>query len=187
MNVNSNGNVYRVIGQVYEGEWFRVDPKLLYRSDFNCKKSDPWQEKTRQLILEAFAEMDKRDSMYRVPFYTMIPRRTWKEEANGCELKKIAEYYGERMASWVELALEWAQRISMGFSWGHLCNVHDTARWNRVITWKTDSTMAIVGGRKDGSFAPPATICQCGNYSKVTLVGTVPLVVSFGTRHPDAA
>lgn len=186
MSVNSNGN-YRIIGQVYEGEWFRVDAKSLYRSDFKWKRIDPFQEKTRQLILEAFEEMDKRPTEYRVPFYTMIPKKTWQGDVKGDQLKRIAEYHGDRMANWIEQALEWAQRISMGFSWGHLCNMHDAAKWNRVITWKKENSQAVVGGREGGDFASPACIHPCGDISNIVVMCAVPLVVSFGVQHPDAA
>lgn len=187
MTVISKPKDARVVGQVYEGEWFRVDAKSLYRSDFKWKRSDPWQEKIRNLILEAFGEMDKMGRRYSTPFYTMIPRKTWQGDLNGYRLQQIAEYHGDRMANWIEQALEWAQRISMGFSWWHLCNMHDAAKWNRVITWKEDSTMAIVGGREGGDFTPPACIHPCGDCTKVTIMCAVPLVVNFSAQHPDAA
>lgn len=163
-----------------EGKWFEVRPAEIDQRLFSEKKSNKMQERTRQLILLAFAEM-KNNSKYARPFKTLIPEKTWYAKYV-CELKKIACNLGDHMADWVEQALEWAQRIANGETWEAVCNDPDTANWYRLIEWKDGYTRRVggrrVGGsRKNNHKYPASDVDSNDHYPNTRFADTVPLVV----------
>lgn len=129
--------LYEIAQTPTEGKLFEVRPlEIDRRGYFGEPLSDKMQEKTRQIINEAFAELDKQPQKYASPFYTLIPEKKWKGHRTVAELKAYARDLDGEMADWVEQALEWAQRIYNGEAWNAICNNVDTANWRRVIVWK---------------------------------------------------
>ena len=160
-----------------EGKLFEVNPFGIDRSKFEKPMSNRQQEWTRQIIQEAFAEVDKHPEKYASVFYTLIPEKKWNGYKNVAELKVYANELGGLMADWVEQALEWAQRIFNGESWEAICNNADTANWYRVILWK-NGYYRLVGGSRDHSDSNPASyVCKYDFDSDYSFSFTVPLVV----------
>lgn len=161
-----------------EGEYFKVDPTAIDQTLFTEKRKDEKQEKTRQLILDAFAEVKKNLNRYGKPFITFIPKKTWHSKT-GRELKELAEDIGDHMADWVEQALEWAQRISNGEAWEAICNDLDILEWYRAIIWKSGCCI-FVGGARKGYFKAPASNLPDFTYGwNQKLPTAVPLVVLY--------
>lgn len=162
-----------------EGVWFEVKPLTIDQSFFVEKRTFAGQEEIRQLILEAFREVEKRPEKYGRNFKTMMPKKDW-ESATIAELKEIASDLGDHMAIWVEQALEWAQRIANGESWMSVCNGYDTADWYRAVEWKNRCGIRLVGGSAGSGNRRSAT-----NFTTKDRVGsdkirnTVPLVVAY--------
>jgi len=129
-----------------EGEWFVVNLNTINRNLFKREKKDPEQEKTRQIIREAFDMVRIKPRKYHKEFKVMILAKTWeKKSVRGIEA--IACEVGDHAADWVEQALVWAQRISNGESWKTVCNDPDTINWYRLIAWH-DNYWKMVGGSK---------------------------------------
>lgn len=158
-----------------EGKWFEVRPAEIDQRLFSEKKSDQSQERTRQLILEAFAKM-KNNSKYARTFKTLMPEKTWNEKS-GNELRAIACILGDHMADWVEQALEWAQRIANGETWKEVCNDPDTANWYRLIVWKNGYTRLVGGSRKYDDISPASGVYYYDCTPDYRLYYAVPLVV----------
>lgn len=159
-----------------EGKAFKVEPKNINRKLFEEKRNDVRQEWTRQIILEAFTEVDANPEKYANPFKTLIPKKTWSAKTIE-ELKELSSKLGRHNADWVEQALEWAQRINNGESWKAVCNDPDTANWYRLVIWKDNSARLIGGSRKfyDSNSASVFTFSMFGYDAKLN--NTVPLVV----------
>ena len=138
-----------------EGRWFEVNPQAIDWQVFFEKREDEAQEMTRQLILEAFSEWKSETNNYGLTFKTMIPVKTWVR-AKPDQLQKIAQKIGDDMASWVEQALEWAQRIHNGETWESICNSPDRFMYCRLIKWKEG--LANVGGYIRGNDCRPDRI-----------------------------
>ena len=163
-----------------EEERFDVNPCVIDQSYFKQKKDIPEQEKTRLLILEAFEEMKKSPEKYARPFQTMY---TGDSLGTPCaDLKEeYAKKHGDKIADWVEQALEWAQRIQNGETWDKICNFIDTAWWARLIRWK-NNYYRIVGGGGIGDYRNPVTHVEsvdiCSNYYMASSP-VVPLIVRY--------
>lgn len=178
-----------------EGKYFEVDPFSIDRKLFLNDRKDSKQESARQLINQAFLQLDKYPERYGKKFYTLMPECTWNCGKSTKEIYDIALELGDHIANWVEQALEWAQRITNGETWEALCNDDDTAKWHRLIEWKKEGYLIMVGGATT-SYIPsipshghcPATevfvfnehdaghpiSCPYGAWSK-----TIPLVVTY--------
>lgn len=155
-----------------EGKWFEVNPTEIDQSLFLEERADKDQERTRQLILEAFAKM-KDDSKYARSFKTLMPKKRWIEKYV-YELKEIACNLGDHMADWVEQALEWAQRIANGETWEAVCNDPDIANWYRLVEWKNGYARHIGGANY-----PTSRVNSVDYYPDLRLNYTVPLVVAY--------
>ena len=160
-----------------EGKLFEVKPLGIDRSKFEKPLSDWQQEWTRQIIQDAFAEVDKHSEKYASTFYTLIPEKKWDGYKTVAELKEYANDLGGLMADWVEQALEWAQRISNGESWEAICNNADTAKWYRLIIWKNDHTRLVGGSCDDDDNFPASCVDDDDSDSDYWVNNTVPLVV----------
>lgn len=157
-----------------EERLFEVNPLEINQTFFEKSRSDQKQEKTRQLILEAFAEVGKHPEKYASKFYTFIPEKKWNGAKTVTDLK---EYANGLMADWVEQALEWAQRISNGERWERLCNQTDTANWYRMVVWK-NGYCRLIGGTRAIEYDEPATYVEpIDFYSYTESLFTVPLIV----------
>lgn len=162
-----------------DGKWFEVNPSNIDRNLFRRKRSDPKQEKTRQLILEAFKELKKHPEKYPGVFNTMAPKKTW-EKKSVRELKEYPSNWEGQIADWVEQALEWAQRIDNGESWAVVCNEADTASWYRLVVWKEGELRLVGGARKLKDFSPASHVYHNTYYHSLTkLYNVVPLVVLY--------
>ena len=160
-----------------EGKIFGVNPLEIDRSKFEKPMRDQKQEWTRQIIQEAFAEVDKHPEKYAFAFYTLIPKKKWNGYKTVAELKAYANELDGLMADWVEQALEWAQRIFNGESWEAICNNADTANWYRVILWKNGYYRLAGGSRNNYSHHPASDVNISDYYSNNRIKYTVPLVV----------
>lgn len=161
-----------------EDEWFEVKPQAIDQKLFEEKKKDKRQETTRQLILEAFAEMKDKPEKYGKNFKTMMPKKTWSSKIV-VQLKGIASKLGDHNADWVEQGLEWAQRIANGESWESICNDKDTANWYRLVVWKNGYARLIGGSVRHGNQRPASDVDGCGYYDNSILRYAVPLIVSY--------
>lgn len=132
----SNGEPIRPV----EGVWFEVNPLDIDQTLFQTKRDDESQERTRQWILESFAEAKANPKRYGKRFYTLRPKKTWRVKT-GLELEEFASEIGNHMADWVEQGFKLAQRIYNGEAWEDVCNKRDTAYWYRAITWKNASNL----------------------------------------------
>lgn len=160
-----------------KGKLFEVNPLGIDRSKFEKPMSKKRQEWTRQIIQEAFAEVDKHPEKYASAFYTLIPEKKWDGYKTVAELKAYANGLGGLMADWVEQALEWAQRLFNGESWEAICNNADTANWYRMILWK-NGYCRLVGGSRNNGYYFPASVVDDDDYSSCSRIRyTVPLVV----------
>lgn len=103
--------------------------------------------------------MDINPEKYAKEFYTMFPEKTWEtlEWDMAKELEKLAERLGHHMTNWIELSLEWAQRISNGESWEYVCNKADDANWYRLVRWKNGYYRRVGGARKSYDSGAPAS------------------------------
>lgn len=161
-----------------DGRWFQVNPGAINRQFFADKRDDWQQESMRQIILEAFFELDSNPQKYDREFETLMPQKNL-ECLRACEIGEISKQLGGRTAIWVEQALEWAQRIQNGDSWENICNNPDTASCYRLVCWK-DGYLRLVGGSTQSSFRYPASDVSPVAYNPTSLlVYTVPLVVRY--------
>lgn len=161
-----------------EDQWFEVNPLGIDQTIFKKKKEDGRQEKTRQLILEAFAEVKSNPEKYGKKFKAMMSKKTWDSKTVR-ELKELASKLGDHNADWVEQALEWAQRIANGESWEAICNNADTANWYRLVVWKNGYTRLVGGSRYDINGSPACGVGLSYCNSNIRLSHTVPLVVLY--------
>ena len=160
-----------------EVKLFEVNPLGIDRSKFEKTMSNQRQERTRQIIQEAFAEVDKHPEKYASAFYTLMPEKNWNGRKTVAELKAYANDLGGQMANWVEQALEWAQRLFNGESWEAICNNADTANWYRMIIWK-NGYARLVGGSRNSINLYPASYVNNNDYNSNNRINnTVPLVV----------
>jgi len=160
-----------------EGKWFKVEPLTIDQNLFKEKRKNPSQERTRQLILEAFEEM-KKNLKYAKSFKTMILEKTWSSKNVG-ELKELASKFGDHNADWVEQALEWAQRIANGEAWKDICNKADTANWYRLVIWKNGCARLVGGSREDYVNSPASDISGSTFFDLSFIIRAVPLVVLY--------
>ena len=161
-------------------KWFKVNPIEINQKLFESKREDFNQERTRQLILEAFEEL-KKDSKYCRPFRTMIPKKDWDFKCSK-EVEEMASLYGDHNANWVEQALEWAQRIANGEKWESICNEGENILYTRLIVWKEE--YALVGGvviifEPLGMRHPSTYYCTYKYPANEIIYNTVPLVVDY--------
>ena len=169
-------NGYEIASVPTEGKWFEVKPLSIDPKLFERERKNKSQEETRQLILEAFEEMNKYPEKYARNFRTMMPEKIWTSK-NAAQLKEIACKLGDHNADWVEQALEWGQRIANGESWEAICNDKDTTYWYRLVVWKKGNTRRIGGSRLN---YPASNVSYNGSYDgNHDLDNTIPLVVSY--------
>lgn len=164
-----------------EGKWFKVDVNSINKKLFKKPRADDSQEFARQLILNAFSEFKNHPELYSSNFLTMFPRKTWKVKSVK-ELEALACKNGNYLATWVEQALEWAQRIQNGESWEDLCNMPDSSKWCRLILWD-NSNYRLVGDFRSGTLNGIYTcwaatdISETDFYSNTLIPNAVPLIV----------
>lgn len=161
-----------------EDQWFEVNPQTINQSLFKKKRKDERQERTRKLILEAFAEVKSSPEKYGRKFKTMMPKKTWTSKTVA-ELKQLACEFGNHNADWVEQALEWAQRICNGESWEAVCNNADTANWYRLVVWKNGYARLVGGSRHNSDYYPASDVYNYDYYFGDGFNSTVPLVVLY--------
>ena len=158
-----------------EGQWFEVNPKAINRKLFKKKRKGN-QEQTRQLILEAFEEVEHNQDKYGKAFRTIMPEKNW-ELMNIEKAQILAKQFEGHVANWVEQALEWAQRINNGETWEELCNEPDEAKNYRMIIWKNNSIRMIGGSDKHNYSA--TDICYYNFHFDDNFLDVVPLIASY--------
>ena len=168
----------KVVKKPTEGEWFEVKPQTIDKKLFEKERKDTKQELTRQLIIEAFAEMENNPEKYAKNFKTMIPKNTGPLK-NIERLKEIACELGDHQADWVEQALEWAQRIANGEEWKTICNYGDTANWYRIVVWKNGCVRLVGGSINFYDNYPVSFIHDVDYYGCEFLPYVVPLIVCY--------
>lgn len=135
-----------------KNDWYKVTPHLISRTLFKNPRRDPWQEQLRCLINDAFEEVDKNPyAPYTKTFYVLIPDKIWNKPVKVYTLNNYACELGDGMASWIEQALEWAERISNGESWQSLCDTVDKTKWYRLIIWKNNKYISVGGSSKNNT------------------------------------
>lgn len=171
-------NTLQMAQKPTEGKWFEVKPQTIEPGMFDKKRNDTKQEKTCQLIREAFAQMEKNPTKYGKNFKTTMPKNTWLSKTVA-ELKEMASELGERNADWVEQALEWAQRIVNGEPWECICNDADSDNWYRLVIWKNGG-VKIIGGSVNCNDDNPASHVGSSSYDDNNILGNVvPKVVLY--------
>lgn len=83
------------------------------------------------------------------------------------------------MADWVEQALEWAQRIHNGETWESICNEPDTAKYYRLIIWKSGFAKIIGGCSVDNGLDSATFLSRNLCHISTVLYHVVPLVVRY--------
>jgi len=156
---------------------FEVNPLTIDQTLFMHPRRNLDQEKTRQLILDAFEEIRNCPERAKA-FKTYMPPKTW-EYKKVSEIKKIASQIGDHNADWVEQALEWAQRISNGEPWENICNKYDTAHWYRLVVWKNKYSRLVGGSRAGYNNFTPSTVSVLDSLDDYTYDCVVPLVVFY--------
>ena len=164
-------------------DWYKVTPHLISRNLFKNPRKDPWQEQLRCLINDAFEEVDKNpDAPYSKTFYTLVPEKIWNKPVKVYVLQNYACELGDGMASWIEQALEWAERISNGASWQSLCDTVDKSKWYRLIVWKNHKYISV-GGSSQNNTLHTKTHLQLHELSQKShfdeTYDTVPVVVKY--------
>jgi len=158
-----------------EGKWFEVNPTTINKKICKRRRNDFKQELTRQLILEAFEEIERNPDKYANPFKTMIPEKNWTE-ISGEKAQIIANQLEGYVADWVEQALEWAQRIDNGESWKTICNEADKSKYCRILFWK-NGFIRIVGGSISNGYSA-SDVCEYDFDLNNEFVNVVPLIAS---------
>lgn len=169
---------HKVCGGPTEGKAFVVNPSEIDRGLFSTKRRDKKQERTRQIILKAFAEVDENSERYAKPFKTLIPEKTWSSKTVK-ELEELANSLGDHLADWVEQAMEWAQRIANGETWEAMCNEPDTANWCRLIKCNNGYCHIVGNWHKCELPYPASDVYNVGYYPYDELNYAVPLVVLY--------
>lgn len=166
-----------------KGKYFNVVPRSIDWTLFQEKRADKEQERTRQIILEAFDKVDRHPEKYAKPFKVMIPEEKWVyRTVRG--LKDLAKKLGDHIANWVEWALSLAQRISNGETWEAVCNELDTEEWYRLVEWKS-GLCRLVGGSVNFYTNRPASGISYYDYADDDDLGdAVPLVVCYDEDCP---
>ena len=157
---------------------FEVNPLGIDRNLFKKKRKDEQQEKTRQLILEAFTEMDKNPGKYGKSFKTLMPKKTWVWKTVDAH-RELATKLGDHMADLVEQFLEWAQRIQNGETWKAICDKADSANWYRLIEWNNGYALLVGGSRKMGYLYPASSVGNIKYLAKDRIYSAVPLIVLY--------
>lgn len=168
----------REIQKPMEEKWFDVNPHTINRNLFQIERDETFQEFIRNLILEAFTELDNHPEKYGKPFKTMFPKKTWDVKIVE-ELNKIATDLGDHMTDWVEQSLEWAQSITNGETWEDICKKEDTSNWYRLIVWKNGYAKRIGGSKADYNSIPRSSIGHGTFTSKYKMYDTVPSIVAY--------
>ena len=109
----------------------------------------------------------------------MISKNDCDSEKTGSELRDMACQLGDHIADWVELALEWAQRIQNGETWKSLCNNPDTTNCYRLVVWKNGDARLVGGSICDDNYLPATDVTGNDFYDNDFLSDTVPLIVSY--------
>lgn len=114
-------------------EWYYVDLDNIDQSIFQEPQNNYSCEETRQIILEAFAEVKKNPKKYPSKFKTMFRNNSPLHEE---DFEAYCCKFGDHSADWVEQALEWAQRICFE-SWWDVCIGDDKgSSVARAVLWK---------------------------------------------------
>lgn len=158
------------VSQIPEkGKLFEVNPLTINRTLFEEPFRNKRKEKTRKIICEALAKVDKYPEKYEKAFYTLIPEKKWDIYKTVGDFMLCAKKFDGKLADWVQQALEWAQRIQNGESWESICSTPDTEKLSRLILWK-EGKVAVVGGWS------PATYF-CVKDANSLFLFTVPLII----------
>ena len=166
-----------------ENTYFEVNPNSINLDLFKAVRRDSAQEITRRIILDAFEEVKKYPQKYGNPFKTMIPNLNDCQDVSSIcrptvnDLIEESKKMGGHIASWVEQALEWAQRLENGESWKNICNDPDEIKWYRLVIWK-DGYARRVGGASFIAYEHAASrLLDYRLYGSDHLNYTVPLLV----------
>lgn len=162
-----------------EEKGFKVNPFEINQKLFKKQRKDKYQERTRQIILEAFEELKEKPEKYADPFITFRPEKNWIGTKSIQELIDLAESIGDHLMDWVEQALEWAQRIQNGESWETVCNEPDTAKYHRLILWKNGRIRFLGGCTKINSCASATNVYCIDFYLESAVGNTVPAVIMY--------
>lgn len=171
-------NMVRPAKAPVEGEWFKVEPLAINQALFYKERENAKQESMRQLIVEAFIELKLDPEKYGKIFKTMMPKKEWTYKT-AMELKIVACTLGDCMASWVEQALEWAQRIENGEPWENICNKPDTSNWFRAIRWKNGQIRLVGGSVREYDESSACDIGNADHDNSDMILRTVPLVMIY--------
>lgn len=161
-----------------EDEYTEVDLRKIDWGLFEKERTDLQQEKIRRIILEALDAY--RNHTRKENFTTWVPINTWGEMTAN-ELESLAYKRGDSLASWFHQALEWAQKITNGKTWEAICNNPDTAKYRRIVRWKSPDALRLIGGSTeylDTRNYPPSYISEywcVGSH----LYEAVPLIVFY--------
>lgn len=155
---------------------YLVDPKSINRKLFSKELSDSKQEEVRQLILEAFSMTRKEPERYNKAFKNVVPEKNWIGSKDVQDLINVAYGMNGCLATWVELALEWAQRISNGESWESICNISDENPYYRLVEWKDKTIRSIGGSHNTFDMSPTAKIGEEQHSVEEHVLFAVPLV-----------
>lgn len=157
-----------------------VKPLEIEQQQFHRPRKDESQECLRQMILEAFVELERKPEIFGQPFTIIIPSKTWEGGKKVCELKEISSSIGDHMANWVEMSLTWANQISKSKrNWDKLSNCPDESEWFRLIVWKDGCTRLMGGSSYTQQTHTMTDIFSVSYGLQEKLYDTVPAVVRY--------
>lgn len=136
-------------------ECYKVIPRDIDRTLFEEKRKNKVEEEARKIILDAiYNYLDTYPEKYAKPFETIVFMGKF-EEITLIDVEKFAKEHGDCLATMVDLALEWAYRITMGESWESVCN--DIERgFYKLVQYEFRYFFLFKGSEKKG------TICTIG-------------------------
>ncbi len=137
------------------------------------------EKKFKKDILQALNEVERKPQKYFLPFYTMMPAKTW-DYMSIHNMEMYAIKRGGCLADFTVQSLEWAQRLFNGETVKDLCSTPDTAKCFRVVSRK--DFYILVGGctgdyDSNNKGIPPASYHPEYHPSCITGAFTVPLIV----------
>ena len=158
----------------------KVNPLRINQKLFEEKREDRQQEKVREIILDAFEELESNPLRYGRAFETLIPEKKEFENTNAQDLINQANEVGDHIADWVEQALEWAQRIFNGETWEAVCNAPDNCQYFRLVKWYNDKVQFIGGASNErlywqATFVHYSFVKDCSYWFE----RAVPLVICY--------
>jgi len=138
-----------------EDKWLEVIPEEIDTVQFLEARVEPEEESLRKLIWAAVDEAQAKPE-YLKPFYTKVPSKPEKKSVNKIIDEAICDEL--QIANWIQVALEWAYRITLGESWQKICSDSDSSSYYKLVFWNDGLIHTIGGAKKVPANLPEVTV-----------------------------